>query len=426
MRGFRLPGVFALLAAVACAGPALGAFYQDFWPASADGNMDTYDGSWDSGTGDWVYPPEGYAIAGEGNYRFTRWDQHFPFVDFDIESDGPDHESTRTDIAGGDPIDGQKVADWLVGKKIVSCGFYFRSAAFGFCTNLDPPGVNFQEDEELILFRTANDGRFVDRSDQGNGFTGCCASYDAPLLEGGENAPPAWRMGPPPYSAPGDAGVGAVWYKVSTADSANPGQEVHAGNPALVPPFDGDGDGLGGYSGPMDQPGDDTSNEELWAFEYIVRHSDALIVNSDTLTADDCTDALGGFTSPRHDYHGWVSAGPGWYGVPLDRTFVKAYATLPDVKGMILSGLNGGADASADNSIQGWDQSPSNNGPYLHIIATLAGDVNNDGIVNSFGSTPGDPNWNEEADFDLNGAVNVFDVISLVNNFGNCVPEPPA
>jgi len=39
-------------------------------------------------------------------------------------------------------------------------------------------------------------------------------------------------------------------------------------------------------------------------------------------------------------------------------------------------------------------------------------------IVNAFGSTPDDPNWDARCDFDHNWSIDVFDVITLVNHFG--------
>jgi hypothetical protein len=53
--------------------------------------------------------------------------------------------------------------------------------------------------------------------------------------------------------------------------------------------------------------------------------------------------------------------------------------------------------------------------------------LNQDGIVNildaiqaasAFGSYPGHPKWNEQADINRDGVVNILDVIILANNFG--------
>ena len=57
----------------------------------------------------------------------------------------------------------------------------------------------------------------------------------------------------------------------------------------------------------------------------------------------------------------------------------------------------------------------------------LAGDLNNDGIVdiydvvmvaNAFGSKPGDPNWNPVADLVQDGTIDIFDVVVVAKNFG--------
>jgi len=444
-----------LLATVAWAGAAF-ALYEEFFPPSADGSQNTYDGSWDEATQQWVYPPEGYAIRGEGNFRLHRWDQHFPYWAFDIEGDGPDGVPTRSQP---DNPDGQLLRDWLTGKKMVSVTFYLHNDDAGFCNSLSAPGTNIQEPGTILAFRVANTGLFNDRGVTGTYFGGCCGVWngdwnldgvpdDTPHLEGGENAPVAWRMGPPTvdwsdppdgvidgWAALGDPGPNAEWYKVSTLDSANPGQEVRADNALLNPPFDHDGDGYGGFSGVINGP--DTSNDdEMWAFEYIIRHSDALLVNSDTLDEVDCTDDMAGVPEPRmidgllvpyvDDFVG------GWYGVNLDRILAKAIALGGETKGLVISAISATAWPSGGAGVAGArDQGGGAFEAYLYVVGTLAGDVDNDGdvdvfdaiaIVNAFGSVPGAPNWNEEADFDLNNAVNVFDVISLVNNFGQSVP----
>jgi len=57
----------------------------------------------------------------------------------------------------------------------------------------------------------------------------------------------------------------------------------------------------------------------------------------------------------------------------------------------------------------------------------VAGDLNHDGIVDikdaitfsiAFGSKPGDPDWNPDADMDGNGEVDMFDMIRICINFG--------
>ena len=60
-------------------------------------------------------------------------------------------------------------------------------------------------------------------------------------------------------------------------------------------------------------------------------------------------------------------------------------------------------------------------------VASITGDINNDGIVNildilaaavAFGSTPGDPNWNPDADLDGNGLINILDLVKISVNYG--------
>jgi len=57
----------------------------------------------------------------------------------------------------------------------------------------------------------------------------------------------------------------------------------------------------------------------------------------------------------------------------------------------------------------------------------IPGDINNDGIVNildvliavaAFGSQPGDPKWNPDADLDGNGIINILDLVIIGVNFG--------
>jgi hypothetical protein len=61
------------------------------------------------------------------------------------------------------------------------------------------------------------------------------------------------------------------------------------------------------------------------------------------------------------------------------------------------------------------------------VQVKLLGDINNNGIVDvfdtfalgkAFGSTPGQPNWNEEADLNGDNVVNTSDLSGLVNSFG--------
>jgi len=54
-------------------------------------------------------------------------------------------------------------------------------------------------------------------------------------------------------------------------------------------------------------------------------------------------------------------------------------------------------------------------------------DLDDDGNVNivdaiiladAFGAENGDPNWNPDADFNLNGRIDILDAIALVAHFG--------
>ncbi|NIV92547.1 hypothetical protein GWN42_07015 [candidate division KSB1 bacterium] len=58
---------------------------------------------------------------------------------------------------------------------------------------------------------------------------------------------------------------------------------------------------------------------------------------------------------------------------------------------------------------------------------TIAGDVNDDGVVDifdvvsaalAFGTEPGDPQWNPFADMNGNGTIDIYDLVSIVRNFG--------
>ena len=66
-------------------------------------------------------------------------------------------------------------------------------------------------------------------------------------------------------------------------------------------------------------------------------------------------------------------------------------------------------------------------GSFTNVHALL-GDLNHDGIVDisdailagkAFGSRPGDPNWNPEADVLGHGVVDIFDIIVIASNFGH-------
>jgi len=66
-------------------------------------------------------------------------------------------------------------------------------------------------------------------------------------------------------------------------------------------------------------------------------------------------------------------------------------------------------------------------GDNIIKVSDLAGDLNCDGIVNiqdvliaalAFGTMPGDPNWNPDADLDSNGIINILDLVIIGVNFG--------
>lgn len=66
--------------------------------------------------------------------------------------------------------------------------------------------------------------------------------------------------------------------------------------------------------------------------------------------------------------------------------------------------------------------------------ATLAGDVDGDGVVNladlerfanAYGSSPGQPNYNPAADFNLDGIVNLYDAKALEHNMPPLSPDQP-
>ncbi len=61
------------------------------------------------------------------------------------------------------------------------------------------------------------------------------------------------------------------------------------------------------------------------------------------------------------------------------------------------------------------------------VIKLVSGDLNEDNVINSadyliaqkaLGSSPGAPNWNENADLNNDGVVNIFDLTIISNNIG--------
>jgi hypothetical protein len=72
-------------------------------------------------------------------------------------------------------------------------------------------------------------------------------------------------------------------------------------------------------------------------------------------------------------------------------------------------------------------------GSFTYAV-TLAGDVNGDGVVNlddlqrfatAYGSSPGKPNYNPAADFNLNGIVNLYDAKAIEHNMTPLTPDEP-
>ena len=60
-------------------------------------------------------------------------------------------------------------------------------------------------------------------------------------------------------------------------------------------------------------------------------------------------------------------------------------------------------------------------------VNTLAGDLNNDWVVDifdittvavAFNSKPGDPNWNTIADINSDNLVDIFDIVVVAVHFG--------
>jgi len=85
------------------------------------------------------------------------------------------------------------------------------------------------------------------------------------------------------------------------------------------------------------------------------------------------------------------------------------------------------SDLGGTYTVTAWIDGP---GQYAAVITgqtRRAGDVNGDGhvnvldlmeLVNAWGSTVGDENYNANADFDVSGSVNVLDLMMLVNEWG--------
>jgi len=426
----------ALLATVAWTGVASG-YYFDVWPATADGDMNTY-------------PDEGYAIGGEGNFRFTKTYHHYTYMGFGAwadpvageanagKSDGPDKIPQGRQKGGvNDKNDGVYMADWLVGKKAFAAAIYVRNATAQTCDPYGADGLYWNDPVVVVGFRVGNDGAFVDRGTDAlgavlaGGHGGCCAGYLAPLLDGGENAPGAWRMGKPyvdragvlGYSVNGDINEGDPqhqYYTVSYVDTVYAGGTVKVGSAGFGTL------GFGGNS--TNVPG--MSGSSRWAFDYLLFKSDAMMVNSAVINEASCT-GYAGEEEPR-DFAGDLTFGEGWSAAHVDRCIIQALGGGdPECKGLVFSSRTSAVSPAVNTSVFGRDQGGGGSGAYLAITATVIGDVELDGccdvldllyFVDAFGSAKGDANFNEECDFNCDGFCDVVDLLYFVDGFGTCVP----
>ncbi len=398
---------FVAVAAVAVwTGTACGGLYFDVFPASADGSMNLV---------------EGYSIAGDGAAPLAKSWQRMAFLGFNAPSDGPDGVPAGASKGGvADSGDGVLLSDWLVGRKVVRAELYFRDATYSTCDKENGQGSWINDPVQIVGFRVANSGPFVDRGDFGGGFADGAAGYDAPLLEGGENAPPAWRVAPGPYACKGDI-AGGEYYRLSYAAAENSGMDVRADQPW----FDSSGQGCGGYS----------ASANRFAFGWIVMNAATTgqMVNSDPIDWTDCTGTYGE-QEPR-DFAGDGSGAQGWYAARIDRAIIDAMARPSgELKGLVLDATNAPnlRDGQPYSNLY-WTREPAGGvyGPYLAITATLAGDVNNDGCVNvidllAFALWPAifpPPGPGPDLDPDLNGdgIVNVLDLLALARDWGKCI-----
>ncbi len=378
-----------------------------------------------------TYYGEGYAIVGEGSFRFAKSSQQFAFMGFDGISDNSNH--TRPGHWQGHADDGVTWSAWLLNKKAFDAVLYFRDATAQTCDATKPLRTYMNSPVAILGFRVANDGPFVDRGTDANGnpratgYSGCCGDYTNALLDGGENAPPAWRMGRPAasgnkYSQPGDigpAGSGCVpeWYQVSSVDSVNPGMTVK------VQPGSAFGtQGFGGFS-----TNSGLSGSGRWAFDWVLEKSDAMIANSGQVTEADCSGLSGG-QEPR-DAAGDLTFGYGWYAKQIDACIISALGGGdPECKGLVFSAV---ANPTApSNSIFAHDQGSGTYGPYIWVYATIMGDFNNDGSVDvidlltmipSFGTMKGDPGFDPESDSNCDGSIDVIDLLNLISTFGQAL-----
>jgi hypothetical protein len=407
--------LFVAVAVVAVAGwavPASG-FYFDIWGTSADGSMNS---------------SAGYSNGGSSPIvRLSKSYQQMTYLAFNGPSDGADGVPLGWP---GDTGDGALLADWLVGKKAFAAALYFRNATDGTCDPYAAPGSYLNDPVTILGFRCANEGEFSDRDLAGPIAAG---TFDNPGAGAGDMAGPGWRLGAPyvfwpatgktGYSQNGDINTAdpqAQYYRVSYMDSLHPGEDVKVGQPWFGTT------GYGGFSTNSGLPG-----AGRWAFDWLVERSDAHLVNSSSITEADCTGTAGEL-EPR-DLAGDLDYGGGWFAERIDRRIIQALATPSDMTGMFeCKGLVLHSTASPtllNTGIFMREAGDGENAPYLAILATIQGDVNNDGcvdvadllwIVQYFGSVF--PPYEPDPDMDLNcdGYIDVVDLLILVENFGLC------
>jgi hypothetical protein len=131
----------------------------------------------------------------------------------------------------------------------------------------------------------------------------------------------------------------------------------------------------------------------------------------------------------------------GWVATALDRSLVWNLAFDPEMKGLVFdcdasltsqappAGFSLSTSTVNNTTTHAHDQGGGSFGPYIWLIATLAGDVNDDGAVNvqdlillatAFGSTQAaGPHYNIEADFNCDGRIDVSDLLKMAFNYGH-------
>lgn len=417
----------ALFATVGATAYAALPYYQDIWPTTADGNMD-------------AYPDEGYAIVGEGYFRGPKSYHHIPYFGFTGRSDGADGIPDGHSRAGqNDHDDGAYLADWLVGKKVFNAVLYYNSNNAACDPAATSPNWLYNFPQRITGFRCGNVGTFNDRGIDENGvvrtsaYGGCCASYVSALLDGGENAPPAWRMGRPDlvgnkkYSqigdiGPGDAYVTPEYYLVSSKDTAHAGQTVSVGTLNAF--------GTEGYGGFSTNSG--LVGTGRFAFDWLLETSDAHLRNSVSVLPSDCSlDEFGGGAEPR-DYGNDGIFGFGWFATHLDRCLVNGLAFDPEIKGLTLDAV--GVSMYLNGLIASRDQSGGLLGPYIWVWATVAGDVNNNytvdapdllAMASSWPLSQGQVGFNDNADLNCDGKVNIVDLLVTAQHWMESVPPQP-